>query len=70
MNDEEKLVNAVLGDIDRRVTTGDLCKAVKEAKSRRWRSRVWNRVVTEAQAEVDRLMRDANARKAGRVANA
>ncbi len=73
MNDEEKLVNAIMKDADRAVITSDLCKAVREAKSRRWRSCIWNRVVTEEQARLDALMREANLVKAdaaGRVVNA
>ena len=63
MNDDEKLVNTVLKDVDRELTIRDLCKAVREASRHGWRSWPWAWRVTEAQAEIDRLMRDANQAK-------
>ncbi len=70
MNDDQKLVNAVLKDLDRAVSAKDLCDAVRDARVRRWRSRTWNRIVTEEQIKLDVLMREANMAKVGRTVNA
>ncbi len=70
MNDNEKLVNAVLKDLDRKLTLRDLCKAVREASRHGWRPWPWAWRVTEEQERLDTLMREANLVKAGRVVNA
>ncbi len=73
MNDNDKLVNAILKDAGRNISAKDLCDALRDAKAKRWRSKVWNRVVSEEQERLDALMREANMAKAnaaGRVANA
>ena len=63
MNNEENLVNAVLKDLDREITTRDLCKAVREANAHRWQPWPWAQRVTERQEFLDRLMREASMQK-------
>ncbi len=67
MKNDVKLVNAILQDVDRSVSTKDLCDALRDAKAKRWRSNVWNRVVSEEQTRLDALIREANMVKTNAV---
>ena len=63
MKDTDNLVAI----IDRETVIRDLCKAVREASQHSWRPWPWAWRVTEEQERLDRLMREANLAKVGRV---